>query len=118
MKDMISVPTQTLLDLVWLQACYAWQINLADGGDRRPIKLPGKLMNVLTDRERRAREDAGEEADAPRVALMLDAEELGAVLSACDIVTRSSSGDGPYLEALQRVLRRLRPYARILKGSQ
>jgi uncharacterized protein (UPF0261 family) len=108
--DTINVPKQLFLDLVWLQAFYADQLNCRDGGERRPVKLPEALAQILTDRERRARDDAGGEADAPRVALMLDADELGGVFSACRMVISSSAGEGPYLAGVRRVLERLRPY--------
>lgn len=60
----IFVPLKLFRDLVWLQAFYAEQLNHYDGGRRRPVEL-AELKYALTDRERQAREQRGQDIPGP-----------------------------------------------------
>lgn len=56
----VDVPLQLFLDLVWLQAFYALQLNGYDGGGRRAVKLDARLKRLLTDRELQPRKEVRE----------------------------------------------------------
>jgi hypothetical protein len=50
--------------------------------------------------------------------LLLDRDELGAVLAAAGMTLANIAGESSYLDALQRVIERLAPAAAELKGAQ
>ncbi|HSZ58534.1 MAG TPA: hypothetical protein VK797_22900 [Tepidisphaeraceae bacterium] len=52
---LIKIPRELFLDLVWLQAHYAAQLNTYDGGRRGPVDL-GVAEQALCDRERKTRD--------------------------------------------------------------
>ncbi len=58
-KQTIEIPLQLFLDLLWLQAIYAAQLNAYDAGGRMAVWLRKDLRERLTEREVKVRKEVG-----------------------------------------------------------